>query len=192
LPALDNPRDSHPILGLVNYAATELPTESRHTDNEPTWPKTAEPQTAPQASHDLIDALQRQYWRALFDPHDILMGSRAWHDSELSSPMIEAAEQGWQAPQESSQHDSIDGWLSIHRTLEDMFGDLTPHGETAEISAIPEVLRLFAPVDFLAAEAHRRPPSLPALNRREHHTLSVDSAYVAPALIVHTASEPLV
>ncbi|MET5115300.1 TagK domain-containing protein, partial [Burkholderia pseudomallei] len=45
---------------------------------------------------------------------------------------------------------------------------------------VPEVLRLFAPAEYHAATA-RRPAGLPpALARREHQSLAIDSPLPAP------------
>jgi hypothetical protein len=142
------------------------------------------------ASKDLIYALQRQYWRALADPHDVLMGSWAWQANEPAlAPMIEAGENGWQAPKASSQYESIEALLSGHRTLEDAFGQMTLGLDEVEVDAVPEVLRLFAPTEYQASEAQRTSALPPALNRREHHILSVDSAFSAPTHISPEGSE---
>ncbi|SPB15129.1 hypothetical protein NOV72_02358 [Caballeronia novacaledonica] len=105
--------------------------------------------------------------------------------------MIEAAELGWQAPKASSQYESIEALLSGQRTLEDAFGQMTPGHDDLEVDSVPEVLRLFAPVEYHAAEARRTAALPPALNRREHHVLSVDSAFVAPASADHEEKEDL-
>ncbi len=59
----------------------------------------------------------------------------------------------------------------------------------AEVEPVPEVLRLFAPNEYLAA-ASRRPPALPAvLTRREHHSLGIDSPLPAPDSTTHHDDE---
>ncbi len=162
------------------------------TDNESARNQPSNPSATLNASRELINSLQRQYWRVLADPHDVLMGSWAWQANEPTlAPMVEAAEHGWQPPKASSHYEPIEALLSGLRTLENAFGQMTAGQDEVEVDAAPEVLRLFAPVEYYAAEA-RRPPALPpALNRREHHTLSVDSAFVAPTRADHEGSQDI-
>jgi hypothetical protein len=77
---------------------------------------------------------------------------------------------------------SIEALLSGARVLKDVFGPLG-EGEMpglADTEPVPEILRLFAPAEYHAA-ASRRPTALPpALARREHHALGIDSPLPAP------------
>ena len=180
----DDQLKDDPILGLVGNASEETTLEFMRADKpeQPAAQTSAQESVpAPAPSKELIDSLQRQYWRALADPHDVLMGSWGWQASEADhAPMIEASEQGWQPPKASSQYESIEALLSGQHTLEDAFGQMTPGHDEVSIEPVPEVLRLFAPLEYHAAEGRRPAPLPPAFNRREHHTLSVDSAFAAP------------
>jgi hypothetical protein len=186
----DDELKSDPVLGLIGGAADEAALESMRFERETANAEQANTSATANASKELINSLQRQYWRALADPHDVLMGSWAWQTNEPAPPaMIEAAELGWQAPKASSQYESIEALLSGQHTLEDAFGQMTPGHDDLQVDAVPEVLRLFAPVEYHATEARRSANLPPALNRREHHVLSVDSAFKAPALIDHEGPE---
>ncbi|MDR5741912.1 TagK domain-containing protein [Caballeronia sp. LZ029] len=188
----DSQLKSDPVLGLIGGAADEAGLESIRAEMAAASDHQTNASAASNASKDLINSLQRQYWRALADPHDVLMGSWAWQENEPAPPpMIEAAEHGWQAPKASSQYESIEALLSGQHTLEDAFGQMTPGHDDLEVDAVPEVLRLFAPVEYHAAEARRSAALPPALNRREHHVLSVDSAFVAPAAADHEGPEEI-
>lgn len=78
--------------------------------------------------------------------------------------------------------ESIEALLFGDRTLEDVFERLDGHTETAlDDEPIPEILRLFAPPEFQAAAARRGSALPPALTRREHHALTVDSPLSAPS-----------
>ncbi|RQS18318.1 TagK domain-containing protein [Burkholderia sp. Bp8998] len=138
----------------------------------------------PERADDLVQTLHAQYWRALTDPHTALSGS--WGEqldppaTSLASVTPDSHDVG---PTQASPagRGSIEVLLSGERNLEDAFGRLersfTPE---LEIEPVPEVLRLFAPPEFRAAEARRAPAPPPALTRREHHALSVDSPLFAP------------
>ncbi|CAB3711856.1 hypothetical protein LMG22037_04109 [Paraburkholderia phenoliruptrix] len=129
----------------------------------------------------LVDALHAQYWRALADPQASLSGSWA---PQVDEPSAHAATHDapdeWHAQDVHRESSSIEALLSGERTLDDVFGRLEGNPALEEAS-VPEVLRLFAPPEYHAAEARRAPALPPALTRREHHALSVDSPLAAPA-----------
>ncbi|KAG8155526.1 TagK domain-containing protein [Burkholderia catarinensis] len=138
----------------------------------------------PERTDDLVETLHAQYWRALTDPHTALPGS--WGE-QLDSPATPVASVTPDShdvrptPANAAAFGSIEVMLSGKRNLEDAFGHLdTGFTPEPEIEPVPEVLRLFAPPEFHAAEIRRAPALPPALTRREHHALSVDSPLAAP------------
>nr|WP_057925015.1 TagK domain-containing protein [Burkholderia ambifaria] len=138
----------------------------------------------PERTDDLVETLHAQYWRALTDPHTALSGS--WSE-QLDSPATPVASVTPDShdvrptPAAPAGPGSIEVLLSGKRNLEDAFGRLgTGFAPELEIEPMPEVLRLFAPPEFHAAEIRRAPALPPALTRREHHALSVDSPLAAP------------
>ncbi|AJY23700.1 hypothetical protein CH72_3513 [Burkholderia ambifaria AMMD] len=142
-------------------------------------------QTMPFPDHtdDLVETLHAQYWGALTDPHTALPGS--WGE-QLDSPETPVASVTPDShdvrptPANAAAFGSIEVMLSGKRSLEDAFGHLdTGFTPELEIEPVPEVLRLFAPPEFHAAEAHRASALPPTLTRREHHMLSVDSPLAA-------------
>lgn len=139
---------------------------------------------SPERTDELVETLHAQYWRALTDPHLALFGS--WSE-QLDSPAAPVASVTPDShdvrptPANVAAFSSIEVMLSGKRNLEDAFGRLdTRFSPEQEIEPVPEVLRLFAPPEFHAAEARRAPALPPALSRREHHALSVDSPLAAP------------
>ncbi|VWB36113.1 hypothetical protein BLA14095_01453 [Burkholderia lata] len=138
----------------------------------------------PDRTDDLVETLHAQYWRALTDPHTALSGSWGEQPDSHATPVASVMPDShdlWPTPTNAAASGSIEVMLSGERNLEDAFGHLAP-GFTPEleIEPVPEVLRLFAPPEFHAAEARRAPALPPALTRREHHALSVDSPLAAP------------
>jgi hypothetical protein len=138
----------------------------------------------PERNDDLIEALHVQYWRALTDPHTALSGSWGEQLDAPSTPVASVTPDSHDvrpAPTSPASPGSIEVLLSGERNLEDAFGRLERSSMSdPEIEPVPEVLRLFAPPEFHAAEARRAPALPPALTRREHHALSVDSPLIAP------------
>ena len=139
---------------------------------------------APERTDDLVETLHAQYWRALTDPHTAL--SDSWRE-QLDSPATPVASvmpdlhDVQLTPANPASAGSIEVLLSGKHNLEDAFGQLEQSlMPDLEVGSVPEVLRLFAPAEFHAAQAHRAPPLPPALTRREHHALSVDSPLSAP------------
>jgi hypothetical protein len=134
-----------------------------------------------ESADTLVDALHAQYWRTLSDPHASLAGSCARPVDEPSTHAAtrEAPDQP-QAEDTHRESTSVEAMLLGECMLEDLFGRLE---ETLALEEphVPEVLRLFAPLEFHVADARRAPALPPALTRREHHGLSVDSPLAAPS-----------
>lgn len=100
------------------------------------------------------------------------------------APVTHDSHDVWPNSANPAESGSIETLLSGEPNLEDAFGRLEP-ALTAdlEIESMPEVLRLFAPPEFHAAESRRTADLPPPLTRREHHALSVDSPFVGPATV---------
>ncbi len=132
---------------------------------------------------DVIDALYAQYCLALDDPH-AAVASNWVAQSVPPEGRHGAAAQGHDSVRAT---ESIETLLSGTQLMEHAFGPLGL-GEARELIAsepVPEILRLFAPGEYQAA-ASRRPSTLPpALARREHHSVSIDSAMPAPQAVSH-------
>lgn len=127
----------------------------------------------------LVETLHAQYWRALTDPHAPVTAE--W------VPLADEPAPHALAPDSQvdldmhGECDSIEALLSGNHTLEDVFERLDRHAEhILDDESVPEILRLFAPPEFHATAARRGPALPPALTRREHHALSVDSPLSAP------------
>ncbi|WP_235510395.1 TagK domain-containing protein [Burkholderia sp. lig30] len=145
----------------------------------------------PDPDGDLFETLHAQYWRALTDPHTALSGS--WEEQQdapatPAAPVTHDSHDVLPTPENAAGAGSIEVLLSGERCLEDAFGRLERHPvPDPEIESVPEVLRLFAPPEFHAAEAGRTSALPPPLTRREHHALSVDSPLAAPAAMKNDA-----
>jgi hypothetical protein len=183
-------RGENAVFGLIDTAATgqALAQHARGRQGEPDASGAAQDWDV---NRDVIQALHDQYWRALDNPHAPLAGNWATHTGMesgsgrgVSGSTAEGTDDQAGAP--STDDWSIEALLSAARRLDDVFGPLRK-GEVpeAEVEPIPEILRLFAPAEYLAA-ASRRPPALPAaLTRREHQTPGIDSPLRAPDSTTH-------
>ncbi|BAX63407.1 TagK domain-containing protein [Burkholderia stabilis] len=141
------------------------------------------PARAPVANADstdsLVETLHAQYWRALTDPQAVVTAE--WVPLADEQAPHALAPDSQVAPGVHGEYDSIEALLSGNHTLEDVFERLDRHAEhVPDDESVPEILRLFAPPEFHAAAARRGPALPPALTRREHHALSVDSPLAAP------------
>jgi hypothetical protein len=173
-------RGANAVFGLIGSPTTDTTAARQEQGGE---------DGATNDAHDLIQALHEQYCRALDDPHASLADSWAAHwaaPAESASPIGAHDDHArWQEPstgRESTNEESIEALVSGRLCLTDVFGPLSGGevSEFAESEPIPEILRLFAPVEYHAAAA-RRPSALPpALARREHHALGIDSPLSAP------------
>ncbi|MBK5169356.1 TagK domain-containing protein [Burkholderia sp. R-70211] len=188
-------RGENAVFGLIDTAATgqAMALHTRERQGEPGANDAARDQGVDGAvNRDVIRALHDQYWRALDNPQASLAGDWAMHASLASG----SSGHGDEGTDDRTGAPSTEGWsiealLSGTRLLEDVFGPLRK-GEVpeAEVEPIPEILRLFAPAEYLAA-ASRRPPALPAaLTRREHQTPGIDSPLPAPDSTTHHKDSP--
>lgn len=128
---------------------------------------------------NLMHSLYEQYCRALEDPQAPLQSDGAAYAAMSYRASLDQRDE---RHRETDGSDSINGLLSDARVLGDVFDLLGPDDmlDPAATDPIPEVLRLFAPAEYLATAA-RRPGNLPPeLARREHLALAIDSP--APAL----------
>ncbi|WP_321956261.1 TagK domain-containing protein [Burkholderia cenocepacia] len=125
----------------------------------------------------LIDTLHAQYWRALADPHTAATAEWGSIAAAAEPATRTTALDSPECPDASRDHDSIETLLFGGRTLEDVFERLDEHtGPLPDDEPVPEILLLFAPPDFRATAAQHPP----ALTRREHHALTIDSPLSAP------------
>jgi hypothetical protein len=88
--------------------------------------------------------------------------------------------------------DSIEALLGRTHLLEQAFGPLGL-GEARELIAtepVPEILQLFAPYAYQAAASRRIAQIPPALARREHHSVSIDSAMPVPRALAEQSDAP--
>lgn len=131
------------------------------------------------STDSLVETLHAQYWRALTDPYAPVTAEwvpRA--DEPAPRTLVPDSQVDLDVHGEC---DSIEALLFGNHTLEDVFERLDRHAEhVLDDESVPEILRLFAPPEFHAAAARRGPALPPALTRREHHALSVDSPLSAP------------
>ena len=130
---------------------------------------------------DLIEALHEQYCRVLDDPHASLADNWAGQATPAGGP---SAGEGYEpsAGAHAPHNGSIEALLSGSRFMEDAFGPLVS-GDVTDLAAtepVPEILRLFAPTEYRSTASRRPPPLPPALARREHHSLGIDSPLPAP------------
>jgi hypothetical protein len=123
----------------------------------------------------LIAVLHAQYCLALDDPQATFGVDWATPTASVQSISPIQADAHAEAP---SQPESIEALLSRPRGSEDMFGALTEDDspDSAAVVSSPEIPRLFAPPEFSAATSR----TLPALVRREYHTVGVDSPISTP------------
>jgi hypothetical protein len=169
-----NETDSHKNAHSSNVVFSVIGTSAAF---EESLVHTADQDTA--GGPDLIEALYEQYHRTLDNPQQSLATNRSLHTSppEGASPVLRA-----EPSATAIANVSIETLLSRAGLLEDEFGPLhKDHAlDLTKVEPVPEVLRLFASAEYLAAAA-RRPASLPpSLTRREHHLPGVDSPLPAP------------
>jgi hypothetical protein len=130
------------------------------------------------AADDLIGSLYANYCEALQSSDAIAAG--AW-----GRPLDVVAEA---TPPSAPDFDDVEAMgnsitelISEPMTLEEAIGPLVPDPafETADLSlaSAPEILQLFAPPEYAAGTAARKEIVPPALVRREHHTLAIDSVF---------------
>ncbi|SEC28048.1 hypothetical protein SAMN02787142_1134 [Burkholderia sp. WP9] len=168
-------RGSSAIFGLIGAALASDTGESRRDRSE-----------ASSGINDLIETLHEQYRRVLCDPHASLPGG--WEgQSPLSVDMYPASHYEAQSGARTQHIASIEALLSGARFMEDAFGPLAAdlEGDFGAAESVPEILGLFAPEVSLAVAARRARVLPPALARRDHHALGLDSPLPAPRSMTH-------
>jgi hypothetical protein len=127
------------------------------------------------AGDRLLGSLYEQYCQALDSPLATLsntwVGAASGDDVSLAEQDLTARRWGDDAV------GPVAAVLGDIHNVEQAFGSMhhnAPHA-AAEIDDVPEVLRLFAPPEYHAAQARSPGAILPSLVRREHHTLAIDS-----------------
>jgi len=172
VPADDSsaPSGADDLLGRLGIGGMER--VARHSDSS------SRPSIGtPDSTDVLIDTLHAQYWRALADPHASVAVEWAPAAGAAEPATRATAPDSQDCPDASRDHDSIEALLFGDRRLEDVFEQLDEHAAPLpDADPVPEILHLFAPSDFRAAAALH----LPALTRREHHALTMDSPLSAP------------
>lgn len=127
---------------------------------------------------DLIATLHTQYCQALDNPW-VSIGATDWVPS-LAGAGAAGLPIDLRAP--SSGIDSIEALLSGAQLLDHAFGPLRDSdlGSLPESEPVPEILRLFAPPEYLASTRRQTPALPPTLARREHHSFGIDSPLPMP------------
>jgi hypothetical protein len=137
-------------------------------------------------AHHLLDVLYAKYCQALDDPQVAVESDWAAPGVAPNSPDGELADRRRSLP--GNRHEPGAGMELIEvllfgtHSIEHAFGPLD-RGDAGDVIATdraPEILTLFAPPEFRAAATPRSAPRPPALARREHHSMSVDSAISVP------------
>jgi hypothetical protein len=132
---------------------------------------------------DLISSLHRQYCQALANPLGPVAGTD-WESSSESSGRYVRGESALPPDphlRDGSQ-DSIEALLSGAQLLDHAFGPLRESdlGSLPETEPVPEILRLFAPPEYLASAFRSMSALPPTLARRDHHSLGIDSPLPMP------------
>ena len=179
----DDPHGSAAVFGLIGASSADgigaSGSDTRHLDAGRQFGDTSDP------GPDVIEMLQEQYWRSLDDPQASLAGEWSGPAAGPEPMVVEGPvdrdevqrepHDGWSATE------SIEALVGKESSLEELFGPLRKDEmPDLDIEPVPEILRCFAPPEFHAAVAKRAPALPPALTRREHHALTVDSPLPAP------------
>lgn len=137
---------------------------------------------------DLISSLHRQYCQALDNP----LGPEAgvgWESPPESSGRYERDDSALPVDPHlhSASQDSIEVLLSGAQLLDHAFGSLRESdlGSLPESEPVPEILRLFAPPEYLASAFRSMAALPPTLARREHHSLGIDSPLPLPEVALN-------
>ncbi len=136
-------------------------------------------------SDDLISSLHRQYCQALDNPlgpvsevdWESATGSGRYTHGDSCSPGVSHLH--------NAVPDSIEALLSGAQLLDHAFGPLRESdiGNLPESEPVPEILRLFAPPEYLASASRSKATLQPTLARRDHHSLGIDSPLPMPEVI---------
>ncbi|MEM5343141.1 TagK domain-containing protein [Paraburkholderia azotifigens] len=129
--------------------------------------------SAPADSDHLLDDLYVRYCKALDWQEPLMPGT--WVPSSRSVSVDRMID----TPREEEGHTTgaaISGLFPDIESVDEAFGPLVANAMTRDedCDRAPEILRLFAPPEYLV-KGRVRTVFPPALTRREHHTLSIDS-----------------
>ncbi|SDE42856.1 TagK domain-containing protein [Paraburkholderia lycopersici] len=141
---------------------------------------------------NLLSSLHRQYCQALDNPPGTV-GGPEW-ESPSGSPGRRA---GGESDLPACPHlhnagqDSIEALLSGAQLLDHAFGPLRESdlGNLPESEPVPEILRVFAPPEYLASAFRSVAALPPTLTRREHHSPGIDSPLPMPEVTL-TGNSP--
>jgi hypothetical protein len=127
---------------------------------------------------DLIATLHTQYCQALDSPW-MPIGATDWVPAPAGAGATDLPVDP-HAP--ATGHDSIEALLSGAQLLDHAFGPLRESdlGSLPESEPVPEILRLFAPPEYLASAFRSMATLPPTLARREHHSFGIDSPLPMP------------
>jgi hypothetical protein len=160
-------RGSHAIFGLIG---SRMATEA--TGTRPV------PEGASGDPGDLIATLHTQYCQALDNPW-VPIGTADWVPASAGAGAV-GLPVDLHVP--AAGNDSIEALLSGAQLLDHAFGPLRESdlGSLPESEPVPEILRLFAPPEYLASTRRQAPALPPTLARREHHSFGIDSPLPMP------------
>jgi hypothetical protein len=169
----DDLRSSDAVFGLIGTSASADGTDMRAR-------RTGDGVTS--SASDLMKSLYGQYCRALDDPQASLGGdwtTQAMPPGDYGADPTSLTDY---AHKPVPSFESIETFLTGAYRMEHAFG---PMGidEARELVAtepVPEILRLFAPAEHAASVRRRASALPPALARREHHALGIDSPLSVP------------
>ncbi|QCP54377.1 TagK domain-containing protein [Trinickia violacea] len=137
---------------------------------------------------DLMSSLHRQYCQALDNPLGPMAGA-GWESPSESSGRYVRDKSGFPADSHrpDANQDSIETLLSGAQLLDHAFGPLgeSDLGNLLESEPVPEILRLFAPPEYLASAFRWMASVPPTLARREHHSLGIDSPLPMPEVTLN-------
>lgn len=127
---------------------------------------------------DLIVMLHTQYCQALDNPW-VPIGSTEWVSVPAGAGTVALP---GDLHTHSAGSDSIEALLSGAQLLDHAFGPLRESdlGSLPESEPVPEILRLFAPPEYLASARRQAAALPPTLSRREHHAFGIDSPLPMP------------
>lgn len=132
---------------------------------------------------DLISILHRQYCQALANPFGLAPAADWESPAEPSGRRVHSESSLHVDPHfYQAGHDSIEALLSGAQLLDHAFGPLRESdlGSLPESEPVPEILRLFAPPEYMASAFRSMALLPPTLARREHHSLGIDSPLPMP------------